>query len=184
MSEQWEEAGKSSATPTTQAASDNVQSLLSSMDIDSLRLENNTNYHKLEKECEKLESELIELEEQGTLGDWVDNPTLLGDYATKLRLKVSRLYGFMNVYIDLLSTLELEYGEKRQRLYVEKLAEPKGSPSAAEKHARELTRVDDARIGFIKSSLDQVKNTHNRYNDICIQLQSRMKEFNAERLMG
>jgi hypothetical protein len=77
-----------------------------------------------------------------------------------------------------------ETAVKRQRLYEQRLALPKSSPSASETHARELCRIDDANVKVLENRISQIKNEYERYNGICMYLQSRMKEFNTERMVG
>ena len=160
------------------------EGLLESINLDDLRLTENKKYMTVVSECSGLHASLLKYERDGKLGNYVENPSLIGDYLGKLRLNANQLFGFMNVYIDILSDLKREYAAKRQALYEERLAEPKGSPSAAEKHARELTREDEAKIDVINNNIDQVRNEYERYNGICMYLQSRMKEFNTERMVG
>lgn len=166
---------------TLKSTSDSV---LETINLDDLRLEDNKKYQAITSECQTIHKALLDYEKQGKLGNYVENPSLIGDYLGKLRLNANQLFAFLNIYIDILGDLELAYAEKRQKIYMSKLAEPKGSPSGAEKHARELTRVDEAKIAIIKNMMDQVKNEYERYNGICMYLQSRMKEFNTERMVG
>lgn len=166
---------------TPQSATENV---LDSINLDELRLDDNAKYQAITSDCQTIHKQLLDYERAGKLGNYVENPSLIGDYLGKLRLNANQLFAFMNIYIDIINDLELAYAEKRQQLYIGKLNEPKGSPSAAEKHARELTRTDEAKITIVKNMIDQVKNEYERYNGICMYLQSRMKEFNTERMVG
>lgn len=173
----WKEAGGD-----TSQAPVGDHSLLSSLNIDDFRLTDNAKFQQLSKELADLQKNILKDEKEGRLYNYVENPSLLGDYLGKLRLRCAELYSFSNLYIDILSDLQREYALKRQELYVETLNKPKGSPSGAEKHAREMTRIDESKIGFIENCLQQVKNEYQRYDGICIYLQSRMKEFNTERM--
>lgn len=164
-----------------QAVSEGV---LENIDLDALRLADNKKYATITNECQTIHGELLRYEREGKLGNYVENPSLIGDYLGKLRLNANQLFAFMNIYMDIINDLEIAYAEKRQKLYTDKLAEPKGSPSGAEKHAREMTRVDEAKIENVKNMIQQVKNEYERYNGICMYLQSRMKEFNTERMVG
>lgn len=166
---------------TTKAA---TQGILESINLDELRLAESEKYNAITNKCQKVHRELLDYERQGKLGNYVENPSLLGDYLGKLRLNANQLFAFMNIYIDIQSDMELEYASKRQRLYEEKLAQPKATPSAAEKHARELTRMDEAKIKVIDNTIHQIRNEYERYNGICMYLQSRLKEFNTERMVG
>lgn len=161
-----------------------AETLLDSINLDQLRLEDNKQYQAVTRKCQTIHQTLTEYEQEGKLANYTENPALIGDYLGKLRLNANKLFAFTNIYIDILSDLQLEYATKRQNLYLEKLNEPKGSPSAAEKHARELTRVDESKIGFVENMIQQIKNEYERYNGICMYLQSRMKEFNTERMVG
>lgn len=164
-----------------QATSDSV---LDNIDLDALRLTDNKRYANITTECQAIHADLVKYERGGKLGNYAENPSLIGDYLGKLRLNANQLFAFMNIYIDIINDMELAYAEKRQKMYVEKLLEPKSSASAAEKHARELTRMDEAKIEVIKNMIQQIKNEYERYNGICMYLQSRMKEFNTERMVG
>lgn len=161
-----------------------TENVLDSINLDELRLDDNKKYQAITSDCQTIHKSLLDYERSGKLGNYVENPSLIGDYLGKLRLNANQLFAFINIYIDIISDLEIAYAEKRQKLYLEKLSEPKGSASAAEKHARELTRVDEAKIAVVKNMIDQVKNEYERYNGICMYLQSRMKEFNTERMVG
>ena len=161
-----------------------VDNILDTINLDDLRLTENGKYSVIVKECEELHSKLLQQEREGKLGNYVENPSLIGDYLGKLRLNCNQLFTYINIYIDIQSDLEMEYAKRRQAVYFEVFNSPKGSASAAEKHARETTRVDEAKIEAIKHMIAQVKNEYERYNGICMYLQSRLKEFNTERIMG
>lgn len=178
MDEGWTEAG------STPSVKDTVETLLESINLDDLRLTENSKYGAVTTECQNLHKQLLEYERQGKLGNYVENPSLIGDYLGKLRLNANQLFAFQNIYIDIVSDLKREYADKRQDLYLTKLNEPKGSASAAEKHAREMTRRDEAKIEVVENTIQQIKNEYERYNGICMYLQSRMKEFNTEKVMG
>jgi hypothetical protein len=157
--------------------------LLDTIDLDDLRLVGNKSYIKVVAECKALHRELLENEGEGKLGKYIENPALIGNYLGKLRLNANMLFQYSNIYIDILSDLQREYAGKRQSLYTAQLQAGK-SPSAAEKHAREMSRVDETTIGVIENTIQQIKNEYERFNGICMYLQSRMKEFNTERVMG
>lgn len=161
-----------------------VDSLLNTINLDDLRLSENGKYSDIVKDCKAIHGTLLQYEKEGKLGNYVENPSLIGDYLGKLRLNCNQLFAFINIYIDIQNDLELEYAQRRQSIYLEKLNSPKGSASAAEKHARETTRVDETKIEVIKNMITQIKNEYERYNGICMYLQSRMKEFNTERMVG
>ncbi len=61
---------------------------------------------------------------------------------------------------------------------------PKGSPSGAKNYADEMTRIDSANVKAVENRIQQIKNTYERYHGICLFLQSRMKEYNTERMMN
>jgi len=161
-----------------------TQSMLDEIDLDELRLAENAKYNAITSQCQTIHADLLQYERTGKLGNYVENPSLIGDYLGKLRLNANQLFAFMNIYIDILNDLQVAYASKRQGLYTELLATPKGSASAGEKHAREMTRVDEAKISNIENTITQIKNEYERYNGICMYLQSRMKEFNTERMVG
>lgn len=112
-----------------------------------------------------------------------DNPVLAGEYQGKIRLGVSRLFAYMNVFIDLQVDISETYAKERQKLYTEGLLQGK-SPSAADKHAGEMTRLLSNNEAVAKLRVQQVKNEYERYNGIAIYLATRMKEFSAERMMN
>lgn len=144
--------------------------------------ENNPNndpeYVALLKELQGYHAELL----QGN-DALADNPVLAGQYQGKIRLGVSRLFAWMNAYIDLQVAVSEQYSYEKQKLYREQLEQGK-SPSAADKHASEMNRVLSANLAIAKLRVDQIKNEYERYNGIAIYLATRMKEFNAERIMG
>lgn len=115
--------------------------------------------------------------------DLVNNPAEIGNYLGRLRLGANLLFSFLNNFIDVLTELEQYVATKRQELYEAGIAEGK-SPSAADSHSRNLTRVDEIRVKTIENRINQIKNEYERYNGICMYLQSRLKEFNTERIMG
>ena len=166
---------------SAESATENV---LDSIDLDSLRLTENSKYQAITTECQTVHRQLLDYEKSGKLGNYVENPSLIGDYLGKLRLNANQLFAFLNIYIDIMNDLEIAYAEKRQNMYEAYLKLPKSSPSAAEKHARELTLIDEVKIKSVENMIQQVKNEYERYNGICMYLQSRLKEFNTERIMG
>lgn len=113
----------------------------------------------------------------------VENPIEAGNYQGKIRLEVNRLFAWTNAYIDLQVQISEEYARNKQSLYESGIKTGK-SPSAAEKHANEMTRIDSANLAIVKLRVDQIKNEYERYNGIAIYLATRMKEFNTERMMG
>jgi hypothetical protein len=140
-------------------------------------------YKQTVSTCRTIHGELITLESEGKISNARENPALIGDYLTRLRLHANLLYSFMNGYLDVLNEALRGTAKKRQDLY-EKQVEAGKSSNAAETHARETTRVDEANIKIIENTIQQIKNEYERYNGICISLQSRMKEFDTERRMG
>lgn len=144
----------------------------------------NPAYVKLTKQLETYHADLLRLETEGKLANTSDVPGLASEYQRRMRLNVNMLYSFMNTYIDILSDLEKELAEKRQSLFVMRLAEPKQTPSSAKNYSEELTRVDAMTVKIVQNRINQIKNDYERYNGICISLQSTMKAENTERIMG
>ncbi len=107
----------------------------------------------------------------------------IGQYLGQLRLHANLLFSYMNTFIDLISDMELNYAENRKRLFMEALNET-DSPNKSESIAREKTRVLEAKIGMMKANLNQIRNSYENYNSICMYLMSRNKEFISERIMG
>lgn len=160
-----------------------TQSVLDSVNLDELRLVDNKKYESITTSCQLIHKELLGYEKEGKLGNYVENPSLIGDYLGRLRLNANQLFAFMNIYIDILSDMEMDYAKRRQTIFEEHIAS-KASANAAEKMATELTRVDKAKIKLLENMIQQIKNEYERYNGICMYLQSRLKEFNTERMVG
>ena len=160
-----------------------AESLLETINLDDLRLVENKKYIEIAAACKAIHTDLLQHETNAKAGAYIENPALLGDYLGKLRLNCNQLFTYINIYIDILSDLQREYAAKRQGLYETQLKQGK-SPSAAEKHAREMSRIDETTISVIENNIQQIKNEYERYNGICMYLQSRMKEFNTERMVG
>jgi hypothetical protein len=146
------------------------------------KLRDNERYVGITSQLKQHHSELLKLESAGKLSQVKDSP-LVGDYLAKLRLNVNLLFAFLNNYLDVHSDLTRELAAKRQTLYEEQLADGK-SPSAAETHSKQLTRIDEATVKVVENQMQQIKNEYERFNGICMMLQSRLKEFNTERIVG
>ena len=161
-----------------------TQSVLDTINLDELRLTDSKKYQAITSSCQQIHKQLLDYEKEGKLGNYVENPSLIGDYLGRLRLNSNQLFAFMNIYIDILSDMELEYARRRQNIFEDSLTKPKASPNSAEKLAVELTRVDKAKMAVVRNMIDQIRNEYERYNGICMYLQSRLKEFNTERMVG
>lgn len=144
----------------------------------------NKRYVAVTQALESMHADLLRLEREGKLANTSEVPGLASEYQRRMRLNVNMLYAFMNQYIDILSDLEKEYAEDRQRLFVARLAEPKQTPSSAKNYSEELTRTEAMTIKIVQNRINQIKNDYERYNGICISLQSTMKAENTERIMG
>lgn len=127
--------------------------------------------------------ELLKLERDGFDKAVRDNPALIGEYLIKLRLNCNLLFAFINQYLEILSEAQRGTAEKRQGIYEAQLAEKK-SPNMSKEHAENMTRIDSANIKVVENKIQQIKNDYERYNGICMALQSRMKEFDTERRMN
>ncbi len=147
-------------------------------------LESNDNYKNITGNLRTWHGELLRMETEGKLSNATDNPGLIGDYLGRLRLNCNMLFSFLNNYIDVESDLIKDLNEKRQSIYEQRLNSPKGTPSAADTHSKAMTRVDEASLKIVQNRIQQIKNEYERYNGICMYLQSRLKEFNTERIMG
>jgi len=145
--------------------------------------EENPRYKQITTELRQYHAELIKLEKAEKLRDAVNSPGIISDYLGKLRLGCSLLFEYSNRYIDVHSDLTKELAEKQQAIYTQGIAEQK-TPSAAETHSKSMTRVDAASIKVVENRMHQIKNEYDRYNGICMYLQSRLKEYNSERIMG
>lgn len=127
--------------------------------------------------------ELLNLEREGFDKAVRDNPALIGEYLIKLRLNCNLLFAFQNKYLELLSEAQRGTAEKRQGIYEAQLAEKK-SPNMSKEHAENMTRIDSANVKVIENKIQQIRNEYSRYDGICTALQSRMKEYNVERMMN
>lgn len=127
--------------------------------------------------------ELLNLERSGFDQAVRDNPALIGEYLIKLRLNCNLLFAFQNKYLEALAEGIRGTAEKQQKIYETQLALKK-SENAAKNHAGEMTRVDNANIKVLENKVQQIKNEYSRYDGICTALQSRMKEYNVERMMN
>lgn len=144
----------------------------------------NSAYSKVTKQLEQLHGELIRLEKEGKLVNTSSQSGLAGEYQRRMRLNVNMLFSFLNSYIDVLSDLEKELAEKRQALFMGEFTKPKGSANSAEKYAKEMTGVDQATVKIVQNRINQIKNDYERYNGICISLQSTVKAESTERMAG
>lgn len=161
-----------------------TDSVIDSIDLDQLRLAENKKYQLITSQCQQIHKTLLDYEHSGKLGNYVENPSLIGDYLGKLRLNANQLFAYMNIYIDILNDLMIAVEKKRQEIYEEALLLPKGSPNSAQIASRENTRTEAVKIKVIENTIQQIKNEYERYNGICMYLQSRLKEFNTERMIG
>lgn len=153
------------------------------VDVSELRLADNKQYQTILKECDRIHRELLKYERDNKSNSYIENPALIGQYLGQLRLHANLLFSYMNTFIDLISDMELNYAENRKRLFMEALNET-DSPNKSESIAREKTRVLEAKIGMMKANLNQIRNSYENYNSICMYLMSRNKEFISERIMG
>lgn len=164
----WQEAGGSKPAAPAQAP---PISLMSATDP-----KNDPRYVAILEDLERWHGELLKM-------NFVENPAVIGDYLSKIRLNCNLLFRYINVFIDQLADVEVEVAAKRQQLYEDMLALGK-TPSASEAHAREMSRSDEALAKLISRRIDQITNEYERYNGIAMHLQSRMREFDTERRMG
>lgn len=167
--EGWQEAGGKTAKSADVEVAD--------IQVISVNPNNDPRYVEVVTKLRTWHGELLRL-------NITDNPALIGEYLGKLRLNVNLLFSFLNAYIDALTDSETELAVKQQNLYEEILKQPKSSENKAKIHSSELTRIDRANINVLENRITQIKNEYERYNGICMFLQSRMKEFNTERIMG
>lgn len=139
-------------------------------------------YHAVLKELQAEHAKLLEI------GDFSrtarDNPALIGDSLTNLRLHVARLYRPLNTLLDLKNAKMGVVASRRQELYEEALKQPKGTPSSAKSHSTEMTRVDEIEVAIIQNAIKQIENEISRYDGITMMLMARMKEYNTERAVG
>lgn len=138
---------------------------------------NKQQYEQLSNELRALHKEIMKMESAGTLArDAAD--TLM-----KLRLRISYLMRFKNEYIDIENEAMKNYANMRQEIYEAAILDGK-SHSAAHDIARESTRKDEAAVQIAKNEVRKIANDYERYNPICMALQSLIKEQSSERAMG
>lgn len=124
--------------------------------------------------------ELLKIERSGFDQAVRDNPALIGEYLMKLRLNCNLLFAFQNKYLTVLAEAIRGTAEKQQKIYESQLAEGK-TANMAKNHSGEMTRLDNANIKVLENKVQQIRNEYERYNGICMALQSRMREFESER---
>lgn len=146
------------------------------------KLHENARYKGITDSLHKHHADLLKLESEGKLNQAKDS-FLIGEYLMKLRLNCNLLFAYINNYLDVHSDLTRELASKRQKAYETSLSEGK-SPSASETHAKQVTRTDEATLKVIENQMQQIKNEYERFNGICMALQSRLKEMNTERIVG
>lgn len=112
-----------------------------------------------------------------------ENPVLCGEYLGKIRLAANKLFAYLNIYIDEQVEQTSQVAIARQNIYEQQLALGK-SPSASMNHAGEMTRINSANLRVVELRVKQIQNDYERFNGLCIYLQSRIKEFNTERMLG
>lgn len=146
------------------------------------KVNENQRYLQITKELKQKHAELLKLQTEGKLSEAKDSP-LISDYMMTMRLNCSLLFNFINGYLDVLTDLSTELASKRQKLYVECI-DKKMSPSASDTHIKQMTREDEAIVKAVEYQIQQVKNDYERFNSICMALQSSLKEKNTERIVG
>lgn len=111
-----------------------------------------------------------------------ENPALIGEALIKLRQTANLILPFINQAIDHVSAAEETYADKRQSMYEEQLGLEK-SPAAAQTHAREMTRRDEAQVVIAKNEVSKLKNDYERFASLAIALQSRLREHSTDKIM-
>lgn len=114
--------------------------------------------------------------------DVLDNPALTGDYMTQIRGYANFILPYINRAIDAVSEADGAVSKAREKLYAENTANGM-SPSAAEKDARERTRLLEHKLNNAQRGVDKLRNDYKRYDSLVLVMQSRLKEFNTERIM-
>lgn len=155
---------------------------MTSSAIEVPKVQDNARYTALTKELKQKHAELLRLQAAGQLSQAKDSP-VIADYMMLMRLNCSQLFNFINGYLDVLTDLSQELAQKRQTIYIEAIADGK-TPSAAETHTKQMTRVDESVVKSVEYQIQQVRNDYERYNGICLGLQSRLRELNTERIVG
>lgn len=146
------------------------------------RVQDNSRYTAITKELKQKHAELLKLQAEGSISQAKDSP-VIADYMMTMRLNCNLLFNFINGYLDVLTELSMELAKKRQAIYKEQIDDGKSS-SGADTHAKQMTRVDEAVVKAVEYQIQQVRNDYERFNGICMGLQSRLKELNTERMVG
>lgn len=133
-------------------------------------------YVKLLERLQASHVELIKLDRTD------QNPVVMERIMGDLRIHCNRLFIYMNDYIETQIELMEEYAKNRENLYIQQLELGK-SPSAANNHAGEMTRVQANAVNISKLRLDQIKNNFSRYDGLAIYLASCLRSANTDKMM-
>ena len=139
-------------------------------------MEQDSRYKQLVAKLRQAHAELLQ-------ENLAENPVKIGEYLGNLRLNANMLFAFINFIIKEIDQAQIEVAKSREAIYLQNIKDGK-SQNAAETDARERTRVEESKVKSLEYKLQLVKNEYERYNGICMYLQSRLKEFNVEKMMS
>lgn len=139
-------------------------------------MEQDSRYNQLVAKLRQAHAELLR-------ENLAENPVKIGEYLGNLRLNANMLFAFINFIIKEIDQSQIEVAKSREAIYLQNIKDGK-SQNAAETDARERTRVEESKVKSLEYKLQLVKNEYERYNGICMYLQSRLKEFNTERMVN
>jgi hypothetical protein len=112
----------------------------------------------------------------------LDDPTLLGDYLVRMRGYAEFLVPYVNQALTAADEALMACETERDRIYKAAIAEGK-SQNAASTESKELTRLMDAKYEVARNEVKRRRNEYERFSNLCITMQSRLREFGVERLM-
>lgn len=112
----------------------------------------------------------------------LDDPTLLGDYMVRMRGYAEFLVPYVNRALTEADDALLKCETERAGIY-NKAIEAGESQNASAVKAKERTRLLDAEYEVARNEVTRRKNEYVRFSNICTTMQSRLREFNTEKMM-
>lgn len=111
-----------------------------------------------------------------------ENPAMLGEKLEQLRLEAGYIRPFVNAQFDILNDEMQTLAAKKKKLY-DALRKSGKSENASKNHLSEWYRVEDVQIVVLQNHIKMMLGDYERFDAICMMMQSRLKEFTTERLM-
>jgi adenylosuccinate synthase len=135
----------------------------------------------MDEEYKRLLDKLSKLHVSILKEDILSNPVMTGEYMAQLRGYANFILPYVNRAIDEVNEADKKVSAERQSVYLANTKQGM-SPSAAEKDAREQTRVLDSEFEIAKRSVEKFRNDYKRFDTLVMTMQSRLKEFNTEKM--